>query len=88
MYIDQLCAPAIEVVEAGEDEVADGEEVARVVLELEVQEDRLAVDEAGGTAEDHGMSRDVVVRVGVAQVDVATVTVHQIQVAQSHCQAK
>ena len=79
-------APAIKIVETGEHKVADCEEVSGDILEFKVQEHSFTIAEVSRTAEDHGMAWDVwIVRIGVAQVNVGTVSIHKVKVTQADC---
>ena len=94
MVTDHLCrllqeSLAPEVVEAGEDEVADGVEVSIRIVQFEVKEDGFSVDEAGWTSEHGGVSRDIwVVRVNIVKRHVTAVAIRQIQFTQAHSKIK
>ena len=71
--------PAVESVPVWKDKVADGEEVSRYVLKLEMKENSLTFREARRSSHNKSLPRDVrVVRVCVRDLCVGAIKIFQI----------
>ena len=78
--------PSIKLVEVWKDEVADGEEVSRLIFEGKVQEDGFSVNETRRSPDHDGVTFYIrIVRIPVLHPSKRTIPVDEIQLGQADC---